>query len=280
MPSWFALLWAFLFRKPLILTQHVAMVPHTSRIVMFGQKVAYAIFGKLIFAYATKIVVYNPQVRDILLSYGVPADKILLTHNGIETKVFNKKFGFDVAATRRGFGLPVNRKLVLFVGRLVPKKGYDILFDARDDSFDLVYVGSGEVPKEWLTLQNFHFLGARTQAELAQLYQSVDLFVFPAEGEMFTLVMQEAMASGLPVIATAEPGYNEYDIDRNLLLLCERSSRVFKEHILSVLADTDRLEAMSRYSMQLSKQYFDWETNFASVLAIYDSLQKPVAVSN
>ncbi len=37
-PSWFALLWAFVFRKPLILTQHVAMVPHPSRVVMFIQK--------------------------------------------------------------------------------------------------------------------------------------------------------------------------------------------------------------------------------------------------
>ncbi len=280
MPSWFALLWAFVFNKPLILTQHVAMVPHPSRVVMLIQKTVYAIFGKMLFAYATKIVVYNPQVRDFLLRHHVPAEKILLTHNGIETKVFSKKFGFDVAATRRDFGLPVSRKLVLFVGRLVPKKGYDILFDALDDSFDLVYVGSGEVPKEWLSLPNFHFLGSRTQAELALLYQAVDLFVFPAEGEMFTLVMQEAMASGLPLIATAEPGYREYDIDRNLLVLCERSSAVFKENILAVLADTDRLEAMSRYSMQLSKQYFDWETNFASVLAVYDSLGKPAPVTN
>lgn len=274
MPSWFALLWAFVFRKPLILTQHVAMVPHPSRVVMFIQKAVYATFGKMLFAYATKIVVYNPQVRDFLLTCGVPTEKILLTHNGIETKVFNKKFGFDVTAARRDFGLPHNRKLVLFVGRLVPKKGYDLLFEALDDSFDLVYVGSGDVPKDWLTLPNFHFLGSRTQAELASLYQAVDLFVFPAEGEMFTLVMQEAMASGLPIIATAEPGYNEYDIDRNLLVLCERSSSVFKENILAVLADTGRLEAMSRYSRQLSKQYFDWETNFSSVLAVYEVLQK------
>lgn len=278
MSSWFALLWAFVFRKPLILTQHVAMVPHPSQVVMFIQKAVYAIFGKMLFAYATKIVVYNPQVRDFLLHYRVPAEKILLTHNGIETKVFNKKFGFDVAAARRDFGLPTNRPLVLFVGRLVPKKGYDILFEALDDSFDLVYVGSGEVPQVWLSLPNFHFLGPRSQTELALLYQAVDLFVFPAEGEMFTLVMQEAMASGLPIIATAEPGYNEYDIDRNLLVLCERSSAVFKEQILAVLGDSNRLEAMSRYSMQLSKQYFDWETNFASVLAVYDSLQNPVVV--
>lgn len=64
MPSWFALLWAFVFRKPLILTQHVAMVPHPSRVVMFIQKAVYVTFGKMLFAYATKIVVYNPQVRD------------------------------------------------------------------------------------------------------------------------------------------------------------------------------------------------------------------------
>ncbi|MFM2340103.1 MAG: hypothetical protein RLZZ360_739 [Candidatus Parcubacteria bacterium] len=280
MSSWFALLWAFVLRKPIILTQHVAMVPHPSKVVMKIQKIVYAIFGKLLFAYATMIVVYNPQVRDFLLRYSVPAAKILLIHNGIETKAFNKKFGFDVATTRRDFGLPLNRKLVLFVGRLVPKKGYDILYAARDESFDLVYVGSGEVPKEWQAEPNFHFLGPKTQAELTQLYQAVDLFVFPAEGEMFTLVMQEAMASGLPIIATAEPGYLEYDIDRNLLVLCERSGEVFRQHILAVLSDTERLEAMSQYSMQLSKRYFDWETNSASVLALYDSLQKSIMVPN
>jgi D-inositol-3-phosphate glycosyltransferase len=272
MTTWFALLFAYIFSKPLILTQHVAMVPHPSRLVMLVQKVVYAIFGRLTFSYSTKIVVYNPQVRDFLSTYNVPLSKILFIHNGIETSKFKTSPDFDKEKCRRDFGLPLNRKLVLFVGRLVPKKGYDLLFDARHESFDLVYVGSGQVPSEWLSEQHFHFLGSRSQAELSLLYQAVDLFVFPAEGEMFTLVMQEAMASGLPIIATDEPGYKEYELDRKSLVLCERSSKAFNLNIRRALADKELLESMSTYSLHLSKTYFDWDNNFASVLEIYNEL--------
>lgn len=272
--SWIALLYAFCLRKPLVLTQHVAMVQHTNSVIMFVQRCVYAFFGRMIFKRAEKIIVYNPAVRNFLLSYNVRENKIVFIHNGIDTSLFAKKPSFDVVATRNRFNLPLDKKLVLFVGRLVPKKGYDVLFKAKDPSFELVYVGSGEIPESWLSQEHFHFLGALSQADLAMLYQAVDLFVFPAEGEMFTLVMQEAMASGLPIIATDEIGYKEYDIDRDLFVLCERKSEVFKDAIKRVLSDDGLMKEMSEYSQSLSQNYFDWNANFASVINLYKELDK------
>lgn len=271
-PSWAAAVFSFCFRKPLVLTQHVPYVPHTSKVVMLIQALVYATWGSFIFAIARHIIVYNPQVRDFLITRGVSDKKIIHIRNGIYTKRFSRVFGFDKASKKKALGISPQRPVVLFVGRLVPKKGYKALFEARDDSFELVFVGSGEVEESWKQEGHFHFLGPKSQTELAELYQLADLFVFPAQGEMFTLVMQEAMASGLPIIATDEPGYAEFDIDRERLVLCVPTKQELKKQILRVLSDELLQQQMSAYSLELS-QLFDWDKNVEPVLSMYEKIK-------
>jgi glycosyltransferase involved in cell wall biosynthesis len=274
MTSWAAYVLSFFYRKPLFLTQHVGLVAHPSRLIVFIQRIVYRTFGVGIFNYAKRIIVYNLHVRDFLISQKVPANRILELKNGIDIEYFHPSTFEERNAAKKEFGLPINRPLVLFVGRLVPKKGYDILYEAQDDSFDLVYVGSGTVPSSWVTSPHFHFLGPRTRHELAKLYALADLFVAPSEGEIFTLVMQEAMACGTPVIATSEPGYAEYSLDGEGICFSSRTTEALKEHILSILSDPKRLASMSAYSRAFACEHFSWSKNFSPILELYAALER------
>jgi starch synthase len=104
------------------------------------------------------------------------------------------------------------RRQLLFVGRFVEKKGLAALRDlaAANPGWNLSLVGSGPIdPNAW-GLDNVQVLGRKDRAALAELYRAADALVLPSVGEGFPLVVQEAMASGLPVFcgldsAAADP---------------------------------------------------------------------------
>lgn len=268
MTSWIAYAAALVQRKPIYLTQHVAIVNHPNALVMALQHLVYATFGALIFARARAIVVYNETVKNFLRSRSVDQDRIRQMRNGVDLATFHPADIDDKQMLRASFGLP-DRPLVLFVGRLVPKKGFDALYRARHVDFDIVFAGSGSIPEGWESTPGMHFLGPVSQVRLADLYRACDVFVLPARGELFTLAMQEAMATGLPVVTTDEKEYAAYDIDRDGIALCEPVPTMLREHILRILSNPDQAARMSAYSLKLAQEWFDWEKNANELIDIY-----------
>ena len=106
------------------------------------------------------------------------------------------------AALRSGWS-PDGKPIVGFVGRLAPEKHVERLAAlARRDDLQLVVVGDGvDRAKLETALPSAVFTGALYGPELAAAYASMDVFVHPGEHETFCQAVQEAMASGLPVIA-------------------------------------------------------------------------------
>ena len=204
-----AAIFARVARRPLILTQHVAVVAHDKGMVELVQRAVYGTWGRVVWRWAGEVVVYNPIVRRFLVDFGVDARKIRLVYNGIDTAYFSPGDGTERRGVRARYGLPAETPVVLFVGRLVPKKGVDRLIAARGSEYHIALVGSGTVPS---LPPGVTCLGPIERDELRDLYRAADLFAFPAVGEMLTLVMQEAMACGLPVVATDEPDYAAYRV--------------------------------------------------------------------
>ena len=272
MPSWFACFFAVLFRKPIVLTQHVAMVEHRSRAVMLVQRIVYRIIGDAIFKASRAIIVYNCNVANFLNARGVSMDKVIELRNGIDLSTFRADEEIDKDAVRALYGIPLNIPVALFVGRFVPKKGVDVLYHARAEQYHIVFAGTGHIPPEWSREKNVSFIGPLTHSELAKLYCAVDLFVFPAVGEIFTLVMQEAMASGLPIITTDDPGYHAYAVDRNLIKFTSPDSVSLTKAISEVISDAPLAKNMKTYSLKLAKEWFDWHQNIHPVLELYSKL--------
>jgi glycosyltransferase involved in cell wall biosynthesis len=273
--SWVAGAFAVFLRKPMLVTQHVAMVDHSSGLVMLVQRLVYATLGRWLFSGAYKVVVYNQNVQSFLRSMGVPEGQILFLSNGIDTAAFRPATQEERAAIRQRFGLPQGRSLVLFVGRLVEKKGYHVLLAARDPAYDLVFVGPGPIPKDG-RIESVHWMGPLGQDQTAELFRACDLFAFPAVGEIFTLVMQEAMASGLPVVTTDDPAYCGSIVSR-CITVSRRDAESFREAIARILSDPAVLSRLSAESRDVAVRSFDWRKNFLALEAVYSEILRDLS---
>lgn len=110
---------------------------------------------------------------------------------------------------RRGLGMS-ERKIVLYVGRFTKAKGMDALLEAvpaLEEDTGVYFVGGEPVPEhlafcEEQGLHNAHFVGFQKKEQLADYYMAADVLVLPTQSDVWGLVLNEAMACGLPVITT------------------------------------------------------------------------------
>ena len=99
-------------------------------------------------------------------------------------------------------------KILLSIGQFIPRKGFDVLMEAAKGlpSHVGIYIIGGEPTEEYVQLQKslprVHFVGFQKKEDLKQYYLAADLFVLPTREDIWGLVINEAMAFGLPVITT------------------------------------------------------------------------------
>lgn len=112
-------------------------------------------------------------------------------------------------ALRQRLGVE-EQKMLVAVGQFIPRKGFDVLIDAMtqiEDSVGCYIVGGTPTPEYKkqvadLGLKNIHFVGFKDREALAEYYMAADLFVLPTREDIWGLVVNEAMAKGLPVVTT------------------------------------------------------------------------------
>jgi D-inositol-3-phosphate glycosyltransferase len=254
--------------RPFHMTQHVAVVDHPSRLVVAVQRVIYAMAGRPMFRRAVSVVAYNARVRDFVVGHGAAPGRVCMQHNGIDTGWFTPADTAAKVELRRRYGLEADRPVVLFVGRLVPKKGARLVIESASPSHTTLVVGQGADVPDRIPAHVVMF-GVADRDQLRDLYRLADVFVFPAVSEMFTLVMQEAMASGLPVVTTDDPAYAEYDVDRHLIAFVPRTAPALAAAIGGILSDPARAAAMGEYSRRLAVERFSWDVNYPSEYELY-----------
>jgi len=161
---------------------------------------------------------------------------------------------YDPALRDDFLGLP--RPIFLSVGRVAIEKNFSA-FLALDLPGSKVVIGDGPMLEELQRrYPEAHFLGKREGRELARLYASADVFVFPSRTDTFGLVLLEALASGLPVAAYPVPGpldvigssgagILDEDLRRAALAALEISREHCREHALRYTwsASTDQFVA-------------------------------------
>jgi glycosyltransferase involved in cell wall biosynthesis len=130
-----------------------------------------------------------------------------LIFNGLDTNVFNPP-GNDTEAVeaRHHFDLPPSGPIALFVGRFVEKKGLAALRSLAREHPGIIFAlaGWGAIdPCKW-NLANVRVFTSLSGATLASLYRASSILVLPSAGDGFPLVIQEALACGLPVLCGLE----------------------------------------------------------------------------
>lgn len=149
---------------------------------------------------------------------GLPAGRIALAPHSIDVMRFAAEAPRRDAAAlawRRRLGIPDDRVVVLFAGKLVAKKAPALLLSSfleRERGAHLVIVGSGELEPALRAASgarvDVHFLGFQNQGAMPEVYRLADLFVLPSvgPGETWGLALNEAMATGRAVAASSRVG--------------------------------------------------------------------------
>ena len=166
-----------------------------------------------------------------------------------------------------------NQKVLLFVGRLAEKKGVCYAIEAMRnvDNAMLVIAGDGPLREELQrqadkvmrgTGKKIVFLGAKTREELKKIYASADLFVMPSitakdgDKEGFGLVILEAFASGLPIVASRSGGITDIVKDGvNGFLVEEKDVSGMAEQIDRLLKDEEIYNKMQIEAKKSAQQY-------------------------
>ena len=158
---------------------------------------------------ADAVIAQGKYLRDIILELGVKENRIHIIHNGVDLGMFSK-----------GEVFPHPRPYVLGLGNLIPRKGFDILLKAyarlKEPKPDLLIAGLGPEEENLKRLsldlgvgEKVRFLGFVEGQKKVDLYRSAEFFVCPSRNEPFANVILEALASGLPVVASGVDGNKE-----------------------------------------------------------------------
>ena len=157
------------------------------------------------------------------------------------------------------------KKVVLSVGRFIHVKGYDVLLraSAKLGKDTGVYIIGGSPSEEYLELQrqlsleNIRFVGHVSANELKEYFRAADLFVLPTRGEAWGLVINEAMANGLPVITTDKcvAGLELVEDFDNGFIIPVDDVEVLAEKMCAVLEDDVLREKMALESIRIIQPY-------------------------
>lgn len=153
----------------------------------------------------------NPSIRDEARKI-IEDRKIWLNPSGIDLNLFRPPLAGDKEIRRQALGIPSSAKVFIYVGRLEKIKGVDLLLESwiafRNNGHKNVYliiIGSGSLERMVLsyTKEGVRFLGEKSPREVADILGVADAFVSPSRQDAGPFTILEAMAKGLPIIATA-----------------------------------------------------------------------------
>lgn len=199
-----------------------------------------------------------------------PGKRHAVISMGVNTASFGMDYRVENYFNQQG------KPVVLFVGRLAEKKGVRYLIEAMQNlkqgkdgelPVKLVIAGDGPLQAELKQQASEYgdqilFLGSKTHEELKTIYASADLFVMPSvtasdgDKEGFGLVMLEAFASGLPVVASDSGGIHDLiHHEENGLLVKEKDSVALAEAIKRVLSDENLYESLKCNGQKTVSQY-------------------------
>lgn len=210
------------------------------------------------------IITVGANGRDFALRYGASAENIYYAPHAID--VIHYQSGARAAVANRE---SLRKKLGLrgvtfiYVGRLWYGKGlvymaeaFKIAQERSDQQMSLLLVGDGpeeaSLRKRCIEhgIRNVVFVGFQQKIDLPRYYAAADIFVFPTLGDTYGLVIDEAMACGLPVISTNAVGeiHDRIEDGVNGYIVPPRNSEAMAERMLKLMNDGSLRQRMGEYS--------------------------------
>jgi len=222
------------------------------------------------------ILCVSRTVRSLLIKCDVSPEKLWITGNGVNI--------YEIQATK-----PINEKFdCVFMGRIERAKGVNALLKAwikiikeYQENVSLLIIGDGtylEHAKKIVVKNNIEknvrFTGFLVGKEKYRYLKSARLFVYPSEGfEGWGLVVAEALACGLPVIAYEHPVLKEIFSDCQSVIFVQHNIDALVSKIKELLADSEALDQLKKKALDCAKK-FDWEAISDKELSILEFIVK------
>jgi glycosyltransferase involved in cell wall biosynthesis len=266
-------------KTPLVITTHCPWTDKFRRfIVNFFIFFSYNL-NRFSFKWADKIIAITPWEISFIEKYGGNKNKIEVIPNGVNKILFKKIFPNTFKKKHK-----IKGKIALFFGRFNVTKGPDklalaakeILKERKDIYF--VFVGPDEgVKKEVKNIakgeKNMIILDPiKDRKKVAEMYQAADVYMLPSYREGLPLTLFEAMASGLPIIASPVNGVPyEMKEPENGFFVKYGNIQGLREKILEIIDNPSLAHKISKNNIKKAKNY-DWEIIFNKTLKIYKKL--------
>lgn len=265
--SWVTAVVCRLLRRPYVLSRHVGVVHHPSRLVRLVQGAINRTIGAVVARGASMVLPIDAYVASYARAVTRPATPVWVLPNAVDVRVFRPCTNMEERRRiRRHLELPLDEPLVLFVGRPVPKKGYHVVEAAASNRYGLVFVGGSRAPRTD-GAKAFH-LGQLQPAEVALAYRACDVFVGASVGEA-PLTVREAMASGLPVLLNDDPAYRALGLPEGTALYQPMTPDVLRTALEELLSNELLVAARGRANRSYAERSFGWETHVERLLAAY-----------
>lgn len=223
----------------------------------------------------------------------VPSDSVarVLAERKVQTPIAIVPTGLDVARFkpapsnfRSKYKIPAKAFVVGHVGRLSPEKNLMFLTESTADflkenkNAHFLIIGSGPSEREmkkhlkaWGVLNRAHFAGIHKGKSLVDAYHAMDIFAFASKSETQGMVITEAMAAGLPVVALDAPGVREVVTDKlNGRLLMEESRKKFAQALAwCATRPTGKWHAIQKQALDTAEK-FSLEACAQKALRVYE----------
>lgn len=235
---------------------------------------------------AAGVIAPSRAIQAELLRAGFSPDRIFLMPNAVDVDRFRPATPSERAAAKQLLGLASDIPVVGTVARLIPRKGIDVLLRALSvvrhtyPNMHVLVIGDGPLQKELYALSrdlalegNVSWLGL--QADTSRWLRAMDVFAFPSRLEGSPNAVLEAMATGLPIVATAIGGVIdllEEDDDGAGVLVRSDDADALAAALVRVLADPMLRHDLSGQARRRAVERFSLSANISRLIDLYLAL--------
>lgn len=234
---------------------------------------------------ADRIVAVSQDCRRRAVEAGAPAERVVVLHNGVDTRRFSPR-ELDPSGVRRALGVAPQARLILFVGTLAYRKGVDLLIRAMPEILKwepmatALIVGDGPERDVYVGLRDslglervVIFCGWIPNTDLVEYENTADVLVVPSRRESFGIAAIEAMACGKPVVGTRVGGLGEViDHEETGLLVEPDDPEGLAVAILRILKDDILAERLGTQARCKVEAEYDWARVARRTVGIYERL--------
>ncbi len=282
-PTYIASRLAKIHNKPLLYHQRGVLSKNALGFRSFKKKIYISLIEKKIIQNSSCLIALTKYEFDTFKKFSLKKQRISIIPNGIDTKKFILE-----DTNYSDFNINDSHIVILFLGRLHPSKGADLLLSAfmkaklKNDNLRLVMAG----PDEFGLINKFHqtiidnnfqeyviFPGMVLGDEKKKLLARADLFVLPSFSEGFSMAILEALASSTAVLISPQCNFNEIqDVDAGIVI--SNDIELISDKITEMTNDLYKLKQMGQNGKEFVSKNYDWKKISGKFIELYKTIVK------